>query len=327
MSEKNKIVTDEKIEEILSRGYSSCKDCNPDRDASFVVNSSILEFERILHDDFGFGENYTDEILKYLSNLYEGIYSLVKNNRRSIIEYHKIIASIVYKKGEGLSIIANLYPTEKTINKNISKYYDSLKINDKKFFSADAIDSLYYAVISQHIENKRPNDLAHLSATVSTYFNESPINSIASYYAASFNGIQDVYANAGYIGDICGANGVKPSMGSDDYAADLDAVNLYSRYKDNPDYSIYEIFSEYYNGIQNGNVNRAREFLSNISLEKILRYRDIYSNFLLTSNRYNLNVDSPDYINRMNYYDNFVAHLINGNQSFVPHQYYKYNEY
>lgn len=39
------------------------------------------------------------------------------------------------------------------------------------------------------------------------------------------------------------------------------------------------------------------------------------------------NINSEDYINRKNYYDNFVAHLINGEQIFTPCKYYNYNEY
>lgn len=73
MSTKNKIVSDEPIESILMKGYAACKDCKPDRDAKFIVSEEIDEFERILHDEFGFGKDYTDKVLKLLSNLYEGI--------------------------------------------------------------------------------------------------------------------------------------------------------------------------------------------------------------------------------------------------------------
>ena len=98
MSVKNKIISDEPIEDILMKGYAACKDCKPDRDAKYVVSEEINEFERILHDEFGFGKDYTDKVLKLLSNLYEGININKRNNYDSNIEYHKLLASTVYQK-------------------------------------------------------------------------------------------------------------------------------------------------------------------------------------------------------------------------------------
>ncbi|MBR1454685.1 MAG: hypothetical protein IJ593_08615 [Lachnospiraceae bacterium] len=72
MSTKNKIISNESIEEILVKGYAACKDCKPDRDAKYIVSEEINEFEKVLHDEFGFGKDYTDKVLKLLSNLYEG---------------------------------------------------------------------------------------------------------------------------------------------------------------------------------------------------------------------------------------------------------------
>ena len=43
--------------------------------------------------------------------------------------------------------------------------------------------------------------------------------------------------------------------------------------------------------------------------------------------KHNYSIDNPDYINRMNYYDNFVEHLTNLDQSFIPCKYFHYNEY
>lgn len=73
MSSKNKIISNEAIENILIRGYVACKDCKPDKDAKFITSEEIREFEKILHDEFGFGKEYTDKLLNLLSNLYEGI--------------------------------------------------------------------------------------------------------------------------------------------------------------------------------------------------------------------------------------------------------------
>ena len=97
MSEKNKIISSEPIEKILMDGYVACKNCHPERDIKYIVNIDICEFEKILHDEFGFGDDYTDRVLKLLSNLYEGINNAKKDLKESSYEYHKILASTVYQ--------------------------------------------------------------------------------------------------------------------------------------------------------------------------------------------------------------------------------------
>ena len=51
-----------------------------------------------------------------------------------------------------------------------------------------------------------------------------------------------------------------PSINKSDYAADLDAVNLYYRIKDNNKDSLYEIFSQYYEEIENGKMIEQKSF-------------------------------------------------------------------
>ena len=142
-----------------------------------------------------------------------------------------------------------------------------------------------------------------------------------------YNGITDIEAQSGYIGDICGTNNTKPSMNKDDYAADLDAVNIYKRFTKNKHETIYEIFLTYYKGVQSDTINRASEFLENITIERINQYRILYSNYMLDENGFNYTEDNKDYLNRMNYYDNFVEHLVNNDQNFESNKYYSYTEY
>ena len=74
-------------------------------------------------------------------------------------------------------------------------------------------------------------------------------------------------------------------------------------------------------------INRAEEFTSNISIEKVMKYREYYSAYLQKDEKHNYSIDNPDYINRMNYYDNFVEHLTKLDQSFTPCKYFPYTEY
>ncbi|WP_088825565.1 T7SS effector LXG polymorphic toxin [Listeria goaensis] len=110
-------------------------------------------------------------------------------------------------------------------------------------------------------------DFAHMAITTSTilfgknngddYFRE-----LAESVGELYNGIPDVNANAGYIGDIFGTNGARPSMKSDDYKADLDAVNISDRLDSKQ--SIITVVNDYYSEISAGETNRADEFIMNL---------------------------------------------------------------
>ena len=99
-------------------------------------------------------------------------------------------------------------------------------------------------------------DYTHLNAVISTYFNESPMEDVTDVIFGILN------ERAGYLGDVAGANGAPPSMGNDDYKADLDAVNIYYRIKNNKDY--VETVNEYYDNIDSKTISRAREFVENL---------------------------------------------------------------
>lgn len=328
MSEKNKIISDKRIEEILEDGYFACKDCKPDRDALYIINKDINKFERILHDEFGFGEDYKDKILRCLSNLYEGINARKKNVYNSTVEYHKILASCVYQNKKTWGRIAGLYDSEDTVKKHLKDNFNSLRINDKSYFDDVSVNNLYDAVKEEHnILSGNDNDFAHMSATISVYNTKSLIKIVAGKIAQEYNGINDIEVQCGFIGDICGVNGTKPSMNKDDYAADLDAVNLFNRYSKKADSSIYEIFIEYYSGIKSNKINRAEEFLSNISISTINKYREIYINHLRYNDNFKFDVKDHEYTNRLNYFDNFVKHLTNHDQNFIQCKYFYYDEY
>lgn len=77
-----------------------------------------------------------------------------------------------------------------------------------------------------------------------------------------FNGIFNLEANAGYVGDIYGTLGNGTKLTQDDYKADLDAVNIYNRLEKDSD--LINVMGTYYMGISNGNINRANEFVINL---------------------------------------------------------------
>ncbi|HAC0715862.1 TPA_asm: hypothetical protein GYZ54_15245, partial [Listeria monocytogenes] len=110
-------------------------------------------------------------------------------------------------------------------------------------------------------------DFAHMSITTATILKgkdgETKIRDMAGAIGALFyNGVDNINVNAGYVGDIFGTFGAKPSMNNDDYKADLDAVNFAVRSNDNS--NIISIMNEYYKGIDSGDINRVDEFIKGI---------------------------------------------------------------
>lgn len=104
-------------------------------------------------------------------------------------------------------------------------------------------------------------DFTHMCATAATILYDGKEKELGNL-AGIYNGIYSVDGNAGYVGDLYGTNGAKPSMGNADYMADLDAVNISNRVKNGK--SVVDAISEYYVQLESGQINRAREFKYNI---------------------------------------------------------------
>ncbi len=106
-------------------------------------------------------------------------------------------------------------------------------------------------------------DLAHMAIVMTAIL--TPDNNAflkAGDGSGIFNGIYDLRANAGYVGDVYGTAGNGPKLTPDDYKADLDAVNLSTRFQNGG--NAIEIMNQYYSEITDGTGNRAKEFATNI---------------------------------------------------------------
>ena len=144
--------------------------------------------------------------------------------------------------------------------------------------------------------------------------------------AISSNGIDDIDAQYGFIGNICGVFGSVPELTYREYMANLDAVNLYHRYINNKNKEIYDIFCEYYDGINDNSINRAEEFLKHYKIEKLEEYKELYENHLYEFG-YAYDENDEKLVNRLNYFDNFIENLKNRNQTFEKILDYKeYNQ-
>lgn len=146
-------------------------------------------------------------------------------------------------------------------------------------FEETDVRLLFDAIREQHADlvyAGKP-DFAHLCATVATILNEDPIaKTLGGSLASVYDGIGSADASAGYIGDLCGTDGVGSSMNDSDYKADLDAVNLASRIKDAPNASLLNVVSTYYGDLDKGAANRAEEFKRNVGMQTLNDQRDAY---------------------------------------------------
>ena len=106
-------------------------------------------------------------------------------------------------------------------------------------------------------------DFTHQSITMATHLNPSSLQ------------LSDFYGGRGHVKDLSGwegdttfnANDMKPSIGEDDYKADLDSVNLIGRMQKGQSYD--QAISSYYADLQKDSSLREREFLKNKDWNKV----------------------------------------------------------
>ena len=100
-------------------------------------------------------------------------------------------------------------------------------------------------------------DFTHQSITMATYLNPNQVQ-----LADVYGGREHVKDLSGWEGDTTkNATDKKPSIGEDDYKADLDSVNLISRMQKGQSYD--QAISSYYTDLQKDSTQREREFLKN----------------------------------------------------------------
>ena len=112
-------------------------------------------------------------------------------------------------------------------------------------------------------------DFTHQSITMATHLNPNQVQ-LADVYV----GREHVKNLSGWEGDTTfNANDMKPSIGEDDYKADLDSVNLIGRMQQGQSYD--QAISSYYADLQKYSSQREREFLKNKDWKEVRR--TIYS--------------------------------------------------
>ncbi|EHI76960.1 hypothetical protein HMPREF9184_00753 [Streptococcus sp. oral taxon 058 str. F0407] len=115
-------------------------------------------------------------------------------------------------------------------------------------------------------------DFTHQSITMATHLNPSSFQ-LSDFYG----GREHVKDLSGWEGDTTfNATDKKPSIGEDDYKADLDSVNLIGRMQKGQSYD--QAISSYYADLQKDSTLREREFLKNKDWKQVRS--TIYSSIL-----------------------------------------------
>lgn len=196
-------------------------------------------------DEFGF----EDDEVSLLGTIFEKLQQ--DCNKNSSYEFFSLLAASCYE-GDRWNVVAGIIPEEEAINRLVDLGVDR-----------EEVLSLFRKIEDMHGPGGSRGDFGHLSAVCATLLNSDP-KKIIGNLAGVYNGVFSIEDNAGYIGDVCGTNGAKPSMNGPDYHADLDAVNIAHRLGKSDSETLVNVFLNYYSGIESGEINRAIEFLENV---------------------------------------------------------------
>lgn len=137
--------------------------------------------------------------------------------------------------------------------------YNSAKTKYEKVYGKNnKFDEFWDSKLKTYSNNGAGHaDFTHQSITMATHLNPNQAQ-----LADVYGGRERVKDLSGWEGDTTfNANDMKPSIGEDDYKADLDSVNLIGRMQKGQSYD--QAISSYYAELQKDSSQREREFLKN----------------------------------------------------------------
>ena len=137
--------------------------------------------------------------------------------------------------------------------------YNSAKTKYEKVYGTSGnFDQFWDTKLKAYSNNGAGHaDFTHQSITMATHLNPNQVQ-----LADVYGGREHVKDLSGWEGDTTfNATDKKPSIGEDDYKADLDSVNLIGRMQKGQSYD--QAISSYYADLQKYSSQREREFLKN----------------------------------------------------------------
>ena len=137
--------------------------------------------------------------------------------------------------------------------------YNSAKTKYEKVYGTSGnFDQFWDSKLKAYSNNGAGHaDFTHQSITMATHLNPNQVQ-----LSDLYGGRERVKDLSGWEGDTTfNANDMKPSIGEDDYKADLDSVNLIDRMQKGQSYD--QAITSYYADLQKDSSQREREFLKN----------------------------------------------------------------
>ena len=137
--------------------------------------------------------------------------------------------------------------------------YNNAKFKYEKVYGTSGnFDQFWDSKLKAYSNNGAGHaDFTHQSITMATHLNPNQVQ-----LADVYGGREHVKDLSGWEGDTTfNANDMKPSIGEDDYKADLDSVNLIGRIQKGQSYD--QAISSYYADLQKDSSQREKEFLKN----------------------------------------------------------------
>ena len=146
-----------------------------------------------------------------------------------------------------------------TLKVNSPKLYETYKKRySEAYDKEEGFDQFWDSKLKAYSNNGVGHaDFTHQSITMATHLNPNHVQ-----LADIYGGRERVKDLSGWEGDTTkNATDKKPSIGEDDYKADLDSVNLIGRMQKGQSYD--QAISSYYADLQKDSTLREREFLKN----------------------------------------------------------------
>ena len=198
----------------------------------------------------GIGKNFGDNLIDIETQL-KNYLNLTKEE----YEYLKYKVRIQHEN----------YGYFNSIDKNrLPGYIKSMETALNRKITEDEFEKLWNEQIDSF---KDKTDFAHQYITMATHlYGKLRVPDI-------LGGHEHTNNMSGWLGDTTNVADVNPSIGNEDYKADLDSVNITSLMK-RDNISFVEASNKYYKNLENGTYNRAEEFKKNKEFEKVKK--DIY---------------------------------------------------
>ena len=234
------------------------------RDYIFLRVVGVVSYNDLKWDETaGYLNNYFyDEVISSPSTVEKMRVEkpLLKIFKELGIKEEKDAKKLIYNLRLQHEMAGGEYKNTKSLQENDPKLYQNYKDKYEKVYGTSGnFDQFWDSKLKAYSNNGVGHaDFTHQSITMATHLNPSSLQ-LSDVYGGGRERVKDL---SGWEGDTTkNATDKKPSIGEDDYKADLDSVNLIGRMQKGQSYD--QAITSYYADLQKDSTLREREFLKN----------------------------------------------------------------